>query len=542
MSGTEARDDEHPEVLVVGAGPVGTSVALELARAGVRSVLVDRATEPNAHPKMDFLNARTMEHLAALGLEDEVRAEGVAPDREFWFQWRRDLNAPSLSDWRALSVQDLAASIAGVNDGSMPARPYQRVLGSRLEGLARERARSEELVDVREGVRVTDARIVGSGEHERVLVTALDPQGRELTWGARYLVAADGAGSTVRTALDIGLDAQGERVTHTDLYFRSRDPRLTRYGTPFLIVLGTGMTIISRNGEDTWTATFPHLHPADVDADPVEVVRRKAGVSLEIDEVLATATWEGMLTVAERYREGPVFLAGDAAHTFFPTGGHGANTGIGDAINLAWKLAAVVQGSATPALLDSYAAERRPVALFAREMCAHLLGVWRRFPALTAIGAQDEQLAAFLDRERHQVSNLGVHFAADYHASPVIANSEPGIARPWDWHEIAPVALAGRRLPHVFLDDGCSSHDRLGKGWALVDVAARNATPPAASLLEAARGRGVQMARVALADESAARKVYGDRYLLVRPDQHIAWCGVSVPEDPNRLLDHVLGR
>ena len=540
MSRTEARE-EHPDVLVVGAGPVGTSVALELARAGVPSVLVDRATQPNTHPKMDFLNARTMEHFAALGLEDAVRAEGVAPDREFWFQWRRDLDAPTLSDWRAPSVQDLAASIAGVNDGSMPARPYQRVLGSRLEGLARERARSEELVDLREGVRVTDARIVGTGADERVLVTGVDPEGRELTWRARYLVAADGAGSTVRTSLNIHLDAQGGRVTHTDLYFRSRDPRLSRDGMPFLIVLGTGMTIISRNGEDTWTATFPHLDQGDVDADPVEVVRRKAGGSLDIDEVLATATWEGMLTVADRYREGPVFLAGDAAHTFFPTGGHGANTGIGDAINLAWKLAAVVQGSASPALLDTYPVERRPVALFAREMCAHLLEVWRRFPALAAIGAGDEQLAAFLDRERHQVSNLGVHFAADYHASPVIAKDEPEVARPWEWHEIAPVALAGRRLPHVFLDDGRSSHDRLGRGWALVDVADSDVTEPATSLLRAAHGRGIQMTRVGLADESAAREVYGQRYLLVRPDQHIAWSGATVPEDPSRLLDHVLG-
>ncbi len=515
------------DVLIVGAGPAGTALALELARGGVASTLVERSSAPPLHPKMDFLNARTMEHYARLGLESDIRQHGVPEDREFRFVWRRHLDGPSLSDWRASSVADQRVDIARASDGTMPSRAYQRVLGSTLERLSRDRCRSADLIDLREGIAASDVEI--GTDHARVTMT----DGTELT--SRWLIACDGARSLVREAAGIGLDEQGPAVTHTDVYLRSTDPRLTRDGMPFLIICGNGMTLVSRDGDSAWTATYPHLSPADAAADPLAVVRTKAGGDLVIDEVMHIAQWEGRLAVADRYRQGPVFLVGDAAHTFFPTGGHGANTGIGDAVNLGWKLAAVLRGEAGEGLLDSYAVERRPVALFAREMCANLLEVWRRFPALTQIGAPDAALASYLDHERHQINNLGIHFAANYTGSPVIAGRTTSEDRPWSWHAIEPGIAAGGRLPHVPLEDGVSSHDLLGPAWTLIGPRGRGE-----GLVAAAEARGLPLVSRHFTDV-AARKVYGDDLILVRPDQHIAWSDGAVPSDPNLLLDRVLG-
>jgi 2-polyprenyl-6-methoxyphenol hydroxylase-like FAD-dependent oxidoreductase len=515
------------DVLIVGAGPAGTALALELARGGVASTVLERSSAPPLHPKMDFLNARTMEHYARLGMESDIREHGVPEDRDFRFLWRRDLDGPILSDWRASSVAGQRADIAQATDGTMPSRAYQRVLGSTLEGLSRDHCRASELIDLREGVAVTGVEI--GTDHARATLA----DGTELT--ARWLIGCDGARSMVRRAAGIGLDEQGPTVTHTDVYLRSSDPRLTRDGIPFLIICGNGMTMVSRDGDRTWTVTYPHLSAEIAAADPMDVVRAKAGEDFVIDEVLLTAQWEGRLAVAERYREGPVLLAGDAAHTFFPTGGHGANTGIGDAINLGWKLAAVLRGEAGDGLLDSYSVERRPVALFAREMCGNLLEVWRRFPALTQAGVPDATLACFLDHESHQINNLGIHFAANYADSPVVVNKSSIAERSWTWHGIEPSVAAGGRLPHVPLGSGVSSHDLLGPAWTLIDPDGRGG-----SLLAAAERRGLPLVRRHFPDE-AARKVYGDELILVRPDQHIAWSDAAVPSDPDLLLDRVLG-
>jgi choline dehydrogenase-like flavoprotein len=269
------------EVLIVGAGPAGSALALELARGGVGSTVIERTFEPPRHPKMDFLNARSMEHYARLGLEPDIRKHGVPEDREFRFLWRRNLDGPSLSDWRASSVADQRADLARATDGTMPSRAYQRMLGSTLEGLSRDHCRASELIDLREGVAVAGVEV--GTDHTRATLA----DGSEIT--ARWLIACDGARSLVREAAGIGLDEQGPAVTHTDVYLRSSDSRLTRDGMPFLIICANGMTLVSRDGDSAWTATYPHLSPADTAAEPLDVVRARAGGQFVIDEVLHRA-------------------------------------------------------------------------------------------------------------------------------------------------------------------------------------------------------------------------------------------------------------
>jgi 2-polyprenyl-6-methoxyphenol hydroxylase-like FAD-dependent oxidoreductase len=522
-----------PPVLIVGAGPVGSVLALELAQHGAASVVVDRSPTASRHPKMDFLNARSMELLRRLGLVDAIRELGVPADHAFTFLWTQSFDEPPVARWSYHSVEQMRQQMARTNDGSLPREPYQRVLGSLLEELGRARCQASELVDFRAGSAVESVRCDPDGVTAQ-LVTA--ETGRREQVRARFLVGCDGAGSTVRRLAGIPMDDVGPRAQHCDVYFRSTDPALLQHGRFFLAISAGGLTLISRDGSQTWTGTFPLPGDAPYQGDPVAAVRDRLGLAVDIDEVLTVAHWEGRLGVAGAYRDGPVFLAGDAAHQFYPTGGHGANTGIGDAVDLGWKLAAVINGWGGESLLDSYEAERRPVALFNREMCFNLLEVWRRFPAMSAEGATRAQLAGFLAQESYQVSHLGIDFGYRYGQSPVVCH-EDGAEPAWDWHRIVPTTWPGGRVPSLRLADGSELFDLLGAELTLVDTSGSNAGKPLAE--EAAR-LGIPLTHLIVGDADV-RAVWQADLVLVRPDQHVAWRGAAAPEDCAGLLDRVRG-
>jgi 2-polyprenyl-6-methoxyphenol hydroxylase-like FAD-dependent oxidoreductase len=520
-------------VLIVGAGPCGATLALELAHHGVQSVVVERSLTASAHPKMDYLNGRTMELLRRLGVVEEIRRLGVAPDHQFDFRWARDLRSPSIAVWDYPSVDGLRERYAAVNDGTAMLEPYQRLQGSLFEDVLRRRIRSHPLIDVREGWRFEDADQEPGGASAQVVCEA---SGEDRTLTARYVVGCDGAGSTVRHRLGIGVDAQAPPTRHCDVYFRSADPALTSHGRFFLTILAVGITLVSRDGRDTWTATV-QLPDGRAPADPVAVVEATLGLRLTAAAILNVSLWEGRLAVSRAYRQGSFFLAGDAAHQFYPTGGHGANTGIGDAVDLGWKLAARVNGWGGDGLLDSYEAERRPVALFNRAMCANLLDVWRRFPLLAAEGAPAELLAGYLREESYQIDNAGVHFGNRYDDSPVVCG-ETGPAPAWHWRAITPATWPGGRVPSVRLADGSALFDHLGPELSLVDCSDGGA---GRHLEERARRRGIPLSRVVVQD-AGVRRVWERDLVLVRPDQHVAWRGDEPPADCDALLDRITGR
>ncbi|MFI6498049.1 FAD-dependent monooxygenase [Nonomuraea typhae] len=521
---------ETVPIVIVGAGPVGTVLALELARHGVRSVLIDKHARPSPHPKMDYLNGRSMELLRRLGVVEEIRARGVGAEHAFTFIWSRSFLEPPLATWEYLSVAEVRARIAETNDGTSPLEPYQRLPGNVLEELLRAEAARTPLVDLRLGTALTGLEDTG----EEVVAT-LVTDGGESRMRARYLVGCDGAGSTVREKAQIALSRSGPAEEFLDVYFRSSDPALRRHGRFFLAIVAGGITLVSRDERDTWTGFFPVFEASDAD-DPVATMRRRLGVDFAVDACMNVARWRGSMAVAEAYRRGSVFLAGDAAHQFYPTGGHGANTGIGDAADLGWKLAAVLNGWAGAGALDSYEAERRPVALFNREMCHNLLEVWRRFPQLAADGASREHLAGFLEQDRYQIENLGIYFDYRYTGSPIVA-SERGRPPAWSWRGITPTTWPGSRVPSVVLDEGSAIFDRLGPGFTLVDF-----TPggDGAGVLDGAAARGMPVTHLRI-DDKNAREVWGHDLVLVRPDQHSAWRGDVPPADWGPLLDRVRG-
>ncbi|WP_137815751.1 FAD-dependent monooxygenase [Gandjariella thermophila] len=532
MTEREVSPADAAPVLVVGAGPVGATVALELAHHGVRSIVVDRARGASRHPKMDFVNARSMELLRRLGLTDDIRARGVPGDQAFNFFWMRSFAEPPVAEWRYLSVDTLREEMARTNDGSLPREPYQRIVGSMLEQLGRDRCAAAELVDLREGWTFQGLRQDAEGVTADVLV-----DGRTRTIRARYLVGCDGANSAVRSAVGIGVDEYGPQRHHVISYFRSADPALTRYGRFFLANTTLGLTLVSRDGDATWTATFPLADGEQSTGDPLPVIRQRLGVDIAVDELINVAQWRGRFGVARRYRAGRVFLAGDSAHQFFPTGGHGANTGIADAVDIGWKLAAVLDGWGGPGLLDSYEAERRPVALFNREMSFNLLEVWRRFPQLAAEGAGRPQLAGFLRQDGYQINNIGIHCGYRYRDSPVICH-EDGEEPAWEWGRIVPTTWPGGRAPSVRLADRTELYDLLGPGLTLLDFSGSQAGKPIA---QEAQRLGVPLAHLAVDDEGS-RTVWERDLVLVRPDQHVAWRGNEPPDDCAGVLDRVCGR
>lgn len=520
-------------VLVVGAGPVGCVLALELAAHGIPSILLERSLTPSRHPKMDYVNGRSMELLRRLDLSGDLRAGGVSPEHSFNFIWASSFNEPPITVWPYASVDEARQRIAETNDGSMPTEPYQRVQGSQLEEILRRSARTNPYVDMRQGWSFEHVDQGADGVVATVVDTTTDT---EHTIRSRYIVACDGANSTVRQSVGIGVDLAGPPTQHCDVYFKSRDPVLRKHGRAFLQILAGGLTLVSRDEDDTWTGTFLLMDEASASSDPVALMFERAGVAFEIDELLNVTRWEGMLAVASSYRRGSAFVAGDAAHQFYPTGGHGANTGVADAVDLGWKLAATLRGWGGPGLLDSYEAERRPVAQFNREMCANLLEVWRRFAVLLADGASHEHVAGFLDQEAYQLDNVGIHFGYRYDASPIVWHSE-GPAPRWEWHRITPTTWPGGRAPSLFLPDGTALFDHFGRELTLVDC---SGTGAGEALVSEAAQRGIPLSHLPI-DDPGVRKAWEYDLVLVRPDHHVAWRGNGVPDGCGAVLDRVRG-
>ncbi|GAA4257552.1 FAD-dependent oxidoreductase [Dactylosporangium darangshiense] len=519
-------------VLVVGAGPVGAVLALELAQHGVPCLVVEEGGAPAGHDALDHLGGRSMELLRRLGLAAAIRRAGVDADEATDVVWSRRLDRPPVLVAQRPSVNQLRQRYATVNDGSAPAEQHQAVFGGHLAQQLRTALRASPLVDLREGWTCTQLRIDGDG----ALATLLDGRdGAVATVAARYVAGCDGAHSTVRAGADIGLDGLGAPVAYRAISFRSNDLALRSRG-PGLSTLVVGpLTLVSRDERDAWVAHLA-VRPGDR-GDPAALLRglHGTGNGAAPPEVLGVEDWDDGLEVALVYRRGPVFLAGEAAHRFHPAGDT-SDTGIADAVDLGWKLAAVHHGWGGPALLDSYEAERRPRALMDRELLSRVLETRRRFGRLAAAGAPQDYLAGVLRQELHLADDVGIGFGGRYATSPVVWH-ERGTPPSLHGQRITPSTWPGGRPPAVRLADGGQLFDRLGPQLTLVDLTDDGAGAP---MCAAARARGVPVVHLPLSDP-AVRACWGRRLVLVRPDQHVAWRDDTPPEDWDAVLDLVRG-
>jgi 2-polyprenyl-6-methoxyphenol hydroxylase-like FAD-dependent oxidoreductase len=510
-------------VLIAGGGPVGMTLACELAQRGVACMLVERNATTTRHPKMDITNARSMELFRRLGLADALRAVAVPEDNNFDVSWITSLSGHELHRFRYPSVTEWRRLIRARNDGSMPGEAPMRVSQVEIEPVLQRALRGLPRA-ARWGVAFEGL----SQEPGGVVATLRAADGGSEQVRCRYLVGCDGGTSDVRHCLDIRLEGQARVMDRFMTHFRSTAlDVLQRWGVAWHYQSAAG-TLVAQNDRDIWT--LQTRWPRDVAPEAVDaqgLLRTFAGCDFDCEILLANA-WTPHLLVAERYGEGRVFLAGDAAHQYIPTGGYGMNTGIGDAFDLGWKLAAVLQGFGGPGLLASYEVERRPVGLRNREASrrhsavrGEIARVYR--PELLRAGLDGDAARAEAGRRIAQIGNaenesFGIELGYAYGHSPVIS-ADPGARIPDDPLHYVPTTAPGVRLPSVILGDGTPIYDRLGRWFSLVCVD----TPPSDELIGAAAARGMPLALLSVETPHAA--VYGRGLLLVRPDQHIAWRG-----------------
>jgi 2-polyprenyl-6-methoxyphenol hydroxylase-like FAD-dependent oxidoreductase len=524
------------DVLIVGAGPTGLTLAIDLGLRGVQCTLIEQKEAPQFLPKMERCNARTMEIYRRLGLAGKVRAAGLPRDCPMDVFIVLSLVESPLLHSRYPSVAQAEADIAAHNDGTRPLEPYQLISQYTLEPLLKSVAEALPSVTVRYGCELTSFAEGESG----VIAKVRDLDRGDGVLEARYLVGCDGGASGVRRQLGIKLTGEGNILQLRQALYYCEDlfDRIPiGKGRHYHVANEQGTFLIVQDSTRHFT-----LH-AVVDTDAEMAVQFEKTVAMPVKyEMLHVGQWKQNLLLADRYGDGRrVFLAGDAAHMMIPTGGLGMNTGVGDATDLAWKLAAVLQGWGGPHLLPSYEVERRQIGernVAASRFASLGRRKWRaqyrpnirdQTPEGAAIRANLIDVASV---EQHKANTLtGAELGYRYAGSPLIwpeAGDEPA----HDFMNYVPSTRPGARLPHVWLKDGAAMQDRIGYGAGYTLVR-----------LSGGRGEGLDQAFGALGapfrildiDDPHAREIYGYELLLLRPDLHIVWRGNAPPEHPELL-------
>jgi 2-polyprenyl-6-methoxyphenol hydroxylase-like FAD-dependent oxidoreductase len=385
-------------------------------------------------------------------------------------------------------------------------------------------------------------------QDDGVRVTVNGADGLRRTLKAAYLVGCDGGASRVRKQLGIRLEGEGDiaRLRQGLFYCEQLYERLPigngpSRGRHYLVAGGPPTFMIMQDSTRHWT-----VHSAvESDDEMRRMFERIVGVELPY-EMLYCGEWRQNLLLAERYGEGRVFLAGDAAHLVIPTGGLGMNTGVGDAVDLAWKLAAALQGWGGPRLLASYEAERRQIgervvgasryaSLGYRAWLAEVRPeIGDDTPAGSTARAHLAEVANVEQRKSNEM--IGAELGYRYVDSPIIDNVPGGPQH--DLRAYLPTTWPGARLPHMWLSDGCAIQDRLrSERYTLIDVAGRHNAGP---LLAAFEALGAPLDVLVVA-KSGLRAVYERDLVLVRPDMHVAWRGDRLPPAVDDLAAKVTG-
>ena len=537
-----ATTEYATQVLIAGAGPVGLTLAIDLGQRGVRCTVVERNAAPSPYPKMERCNARTMEIYRRMGIAERIRDAGYPRDNPMDVFIVTSLCDPPILHLPYPSVNELKRRAAAVNDGSQPLEPYQIISQYTLEPLLKAVAEATPGVTLRYGCELVSFFQDAAG----VTAQLKRADGGGETMRALYLAGCDGGGSTVRGQLGIRLEGEPGILELWQALFRC-DELYERIpigkGRHYHVADDKSTQVIVQDSTRHFT-----LHTVAPDE---ETVRRRFGevIALPLEyEMLSANRWTQRLMLAEGYGEGRVFLAGDAAHLVVPTGGLGMNTGVGDAIDLAWKLAGTLAGWGGPGLLDSYATERRQIGKRNLAASRHASLGRRKWRAAwkPEIGddspagrAARENLARLADVEQRKTNEiLGIEMGYRYVDSPLIVR-ETGAAPDPDAMEYTPTTWPGARLPHMWLADGSALQDQLGMGYTLLRIA--NPAIDTAPLEQAMVAAGAPF-EVRTFDESPLRAVYGCDLLLLRPDLHIAWRGNALPQDPAGLAAMATGR
>jgi len=531
-------------VIIVGAGPVGLTLTIDLGLRGIRCTLIEHKDAPAFLPKMERCNARTMEMYRRIGLSEKIRAAGLRADVPMDVFIVLSMKEPPLLHTPYPSVEAARRAIAASTDGSMPLEPYQLISQYTLEPLLKSVAETLPSVTVRFGCEFESFSQDTSG----VTVTARTSDGETETFRGVYLVGCDGGASAVRKQLGIAL--RGENLTQLRQALYRCDELFDMipigngpgHGRHYHVADEHASFLIMQDSTKHFT-----LH-ATVDSDEGMKRRFEQVVGAPVKyEMLSCQQWRQNLLLADRYREARVFLAGDAVHLVIPTGGLGMNTGVGDAFDLSWKLAAVLRGWGGARLLDSYETERRQVGernVGASRFASLGRRKWRaqyrpeiRDDTPAGQAARDNLVRVAAVEQRKGNEMIGAELGYRYVDSPIIDNMPGGPEHLF--REYHPTTWPGARLPHVWLGDGTPIQDRIPTdGFTLLRLGKTLADT--SGLERALKARGAPMTVLDIAD-AAPRDIYGVDLILLRPDMHVAWRGNTAPPDTAALAATVTG-
>lgn len=533
------------DVLIAGAGPCGLMLANELGLRNVPCLVVDPKATTAFNPQANATQARTMEHFRRIGIARQIRALGLPGHHPTDIAYFTRFAHHELARLRLPTAARATEQIKTMSGSWSAAELPHRVSQKYVEAVLREHAEQRTGRPIGFGWRLQSFDDTPDGVVAQVMPVA---GGDPVTVRARYLVGADGARSGVRTALGIdmggatGLQRQFMGGKMFAIYLRAPAfyARFPHHIAWMYVSVNHERRVFmaSVDGHSEFAfhaAVHPHETPEDWTHDDARRIFAEAsGMDIPI-EVLSTGVWiAGHSLVAERYQKGRVFIAGDAAHLFTPTGGLGYNTAVGDAVNLGWKLAAVLKGQAQASLLDSYEQERRPIGL-RNTACARAfadsVGLFEVTPALESDDTTGERLRAEASEVlgahvRREFNIPGVTFGERCDASPIVFGDVAQVP-PDQANEYIPSTLPGGRLPHRWLGGERSLYDLLGFEWTV--LAPSGLTAEAGSLAEAGRAVGLDVTLLAL-DASEVGDLLDEGLLLVRPDQVIAWRGVEIAD------------
>lgn len=539
------------QVLIVGAGPVGLTLAMDLAQRGVEVLVAEvrhRGEPPNV--KCNHVSARSMEVFRRLGVAAALRDSGLPADYPNDVAYRTTTTGAELSRIPIPARRERYTASGGPDTWWPTPEPPHRINQIYLEPVLFAHAEATPGLRIRNRTRIEDF----TQDDDGVWAHGVDlDDGHALRIRCAYLVGCDGGRSTVRKKIGAqlhGTDVVG-RVQST--YFRA--PALLgllkhppAWATFALNPRRCG-NVYAIDGRETWLL-HNYLQADETDFEAVDrdwAIREILGVGADFDyQIISKEDWIGRRLVADRFRDRRAFICGDASHLWIPMAGYGMNAGIADAMNLSWLLAGRLSGWATDAALDGYEAERLPITEQVSNFAMnHALALQRQregVPAgIEAAGPEGDALRAATGRALYDLNVQqyccgGLNFGYFYDRSPLIAyDGEPQPA--YTMYDFTPSTVPGCRTPHLWLEDGRSLYDAMGPGFTLLrcDPAA-----DVAPIVAAAAARSMPLAVLDLRSAEAAR-LYDRKLVLSRPDQHVAWRGDAAPDDALALIDRLRG-
>ena len=539
------------DVLIVGAGPVGLTLAIDLAWRGINVTVAEtRARAAPPEPKCNHVAARTMEIFRRLGVAGKVRQAGLPADYPHDISYRTSFTGPELTRIRIPCRRDRFTMTDGPDCNWPTPEPPHRINQIFLEPILFEHAASQPRIRIVNRVSVEDVAVGDTSAS--VSLRDLDGNTTQRV-DCRFLIGCDGARSIVRKAIGAELsgDAIIQRVQST--YIRAPElidlqQHISAWGTGAINPRRSGM-VYAIDGRERWLV-HNYMKPGETEFEAVDrdaCLRTILGVGPDFNyEIISREDWYGRRLIANKFRNRCAFVAGDAAHIWVPYAGFGMNAGIADAMNLSWLLAAHLNGWAPASILDAYEAERWPItSQVSKFAMSHAEAEIKRRGAVPeniedptpegeAARAEVGRLAYEINVQQYACA--GLNFGTYYDRSPIIAYD--GAEHPaYTMASYTPSTVPGCRTPHLWFEDGTSLYDAMGPEFTLLRL---DPGLDVTAIERAAVSRNLPLKVLDLALSASAASPYS-RLVLSRPDQHVAWRGDAPPSDPLALIDQVRG-